>query len=578
MKYRSILFSIALTLFGACAFAGQTKGCGYALNGGGKTLILFVNGIMNSVLDACKSSAAMASAVNDSTADFDYWYNQTDGSRNDVEELRVQAAYSDTALQQIGLKDKNTKEKNIALTEKQKSDYYKILGGMYSSAVSNSDPVVKRVAVVSDSLKSLLVELATKYQRVVVVAHSQGNFYVESAFATLIYENNTSVVNKIRVVGVASVAATTPSNVYVTNQEDAAVYSAQKANTTPLNDGAGPIAYGPLAATDPLSQICDLSWKQTSGFHNFVLVYISDCFYSENRNKRTYKNIVSTYVLDFLQLPPEPISVDITLNSYATQTVRNGGAAVFDADMAISTIPISTLYDEVTMQGRGTDFHTGGVLRFAGDVRLMPQELPYIRSDTTIPAGTVYTFTFWKSGAVVGTKAVTLGVDIPFGSDLKSALFPFPLYKNYTSLCTKGINTTDMVVFPTDSLAAYQRLNLSCQNGANLSASSVDAKYRQFATFVAASASPYVAVVSPTTLVRGVPTTVSIDGDQLPSTTVFSIESVVCNGNYTRTAWSVWQTCTAQPGSNSSAAVWVKDGPNGNTLIDGDGVKRITIP
>lgn len=582
MKHRNFLFSFVLALLCTCATAGQTKGCGYALSGGGKTITLFVNGIMNSVRDACSSSAALALAVANNNGDYDYWYNQTDGSRQDVEELRAQAAFSDTALQQIGFKEKNTREKNITLSDKQKTDYYKILGGMYAVSQSSSDSVVKRVSLVSGSLKSLLIELAGKYQRIVVVAHSQGNFYIESAFASLVYENNTSAINKIRVVGVASVAATTPSNAYVTNQEDAAVFSAQKANTTILNEGAGPIAYGPLAATDPLSQNCDLSWKQTSGFHNFTLVYMSDCFYSTNRNKRTYRDIVSTYVTDLLQIPIDPIPFEINLNSYSRQTIRNGssygGTPIYESDMAISTIPPSALYDEVTMQGMGTEYHEGGVLRFSGSPYLMPQGLPYIKNATTIPAGTIYTFTFWKNGGVVGTKSVTLGVDIPFGTDLKSGLFPFPLYKDYSNLCTKSISAADMLVFPTDSLASYQRLNLNCQNGAELTASSVDAKYRQFSITVSASASPYVSAVGPSTLTRGVPTTVTVYGDRLPDTTVFSIESVVCNGNYTRTAWSVWQTCTAQPGSNASAAVWVKDGPNGSNLVDGDGTKRIEIP
>ncbi|MBD8051987.1 hypothetical protein [Limnohabitans radicicola] len=571
------LIFFALAFLGGIVQAQTRESCGFSFNANNTRVVVFLNGIGNDFADVCSSSDALGKVINTSNFDRIVIHNRSEAINKDVNELRAQAAYSNLALKTNSMVDLSK------MSAQQKTEYYKTLGGMYLSAGSSTEPAVRRIYEFSMYLADRLRKLSEKYERIVLVPHSQGNFYAEAAYAILVNSGNQTALNKIKVVGVASVAASSPNDVYMTNTIDAQVYGSQSANSITYD------FYKPLPATDTIVPDNPISFAtvdlvKTNGYHSFVSAYLNQTYNSKEKNQ-TLPSIIGDYVANALKVDVtvDPLAkIIINLNSYSRQTIRNGssygGTPIYESDMAISTIPPSALYDEVTMQGMGTEYHEGGVLRFSGSPYLMPQGLPYIKNATTIPAGTIYTFTFRKNGGVVGTKSVTLGVDIPFGTDLKSGLFPFPLYKDYSNLCTKSISAADMLVFPTDSLASYQRLNLNCQNGAELTASSVDAKYRQFSITVSASASPYVSAVGPSTLTRGVPTTVTVYGDRLPDTTVFSIESVVCNGNYTRTAWSVWQTCTAQPGSNASAAVWVKDGPNGSNLVDGDGTKRIEIP
>ncbi|UJS25751.1 DUF1566 domain-containing protein [Thiothrix winogradskyi] len=78
--------------------------------------------------------------------------------------------------------------------------------------------------------------------------------------------------------------------------------------------------------------------------------------------------------------------------------------------------------------------------------------------------------------------------------------------------------------------------------------------------------------VGPSILVRNLPTEVSVTG-YLPVGTVFAIENVVCNGDYSQvgSGWvSVSQTCTAQPGTPSTVHVVVKDAEGGNVLPNGN--------
>lgn len=63
-------------------------------------------------------------------------------------------------------------------------------------------------------------------EKVVVVAHSQGNYVAQGLYANLAQDPavRQSLSNNLKIVGVANVSATSPSGLYLTNADDQAVY------------------------------------------------------------------------------------------------------------------------------------------------------------------------------------------------------------------------------------------------------------------------------------------------------------------------------------------------------------------
>lgn len=89
-----------------------------------------------------------------------------------------------------------------------------------------------------EGLVTYLEEHFLAGKKVVVVAHSQGNHMIELAYGVLRTKWGANIENAIKVVGVASVASTTPNNTYVTSSEDGTVlglYDAFNGDPLPAN-------------------------------------------------------------------------------------------------------------------------------------------------------------------------------------------------------------------------------------------------------------------------------------------------------------------------------------------------------
>jgi len=151
-----------------------------------------------------------------------------------------------------------------------RSSYMNELSMMYLSNYDLYKDDTAAAATISksvDSLTTVLKEYALSGRKVVVVAHSQGNHIIELAYANLMKIFPESSLKSIRVVGVASVASTTPSGIYVTLVDDSAVLGAYR-------------ALGGLSSERPLEGnffTIDVNHAGDENIHHsFVEVYLSD--------------------------------------------------------------------------------------------------------------------------------------------------------------------------------------------------------------------------------------------------------------------------------------------------------------
>lgn len=197
---------------------------GKVSNGASKVTVLFVNGIFNTLSDACNSSAKLIASMPAEARANNYSYIWNPDSWLDPIELIDQERISGEAvvsarLQNNGIFDKTT--------------YYKILGEKYQLLIQS--PTEKRTVVsFTRALHFEIERLLHNGQSIVVVPHSQGNHMIEAAYAMFVFYASLDPslswkLDKIRVVGFASVAHTTPSGKYVTISEDGALASFEAA-------------------------------------------------------------------------------------------------------------------------------------------------------------------------------------------------------------------------------------------------------------------------------------------------------------------------------------------------------------
>lgn len=116
--------------------------------------------------------------------------------------------------------------------------------------------------------------------RVIIVAYSQGNYIVQGLYAQIMQDTDVQKIakNKLKVVGVANVAATTPSQSYITNSDDKAVYLWHK-----MQGGIPMVANfdAMYANGKPLSGLSLTQMQNDSQNHGFVETYLSARFDTE---------------------------------------------------------------------------------------------------------------------------------------------------------------------------------------------------------------------------------------------------------------------------------------------------------
>ncbi len=259
--------------------------CTSALGAFADTKIIFLNGISGDTTKSLYSHIKTREILNlagyknkFSNVSIGHYYNSGDGFLEDTDELNVQSALSSIAL---------TQAKKAVPSSQVGGEFYKtFLGKIYSDGITNgpSDSAVnieasKRVFSVVKDFSDLLDFEIKQNNKIVVVAHSQGNFHSEAVNAYLRYGKSISEASiydrNLRFVGVASVAASTPSAKYISLIEDKAL-NFHSSLTSPLSDFSILPRNANLCEFDIAVLACNISLSFIDKVvHGYIEIYTS---------------------------------------------------------------------------------------------------------------------------------------------------------------------------------------------------------------------------------------------------------------------------------------------------------------
>lgn len=202
------------------------------------TRVVFLNGIDGSAEDSIASQEKIAQIIKvagfgvkfDIDNNIRYIYNSGDGGlgANDKDELLWQAKLSQQALLNARIATPTATLGSPA--------YIAHLGALYDTGIKLKlnppsgifdDDDEAQVYATTKMVASRIDDMLTAGHKVIIVAHSQGNFYAESTNAYLRHGKSIAQLNiyndNLRFVGAASVAASTPNGRYISANEDIAL-------------------------------------------------------------------------------------------------------------------------------------------------------------------------------------------------------------------------------------------------------------------------------------------------------------------------------------------------------------------
>ena len=159
-------------------------------------------------------------------------------------------------------------------------------------------------------------------KKVVVVAHSQGNHIIELAYGSLVEKLGDYVKDVLQVVGVASVASTTPNNSYITWNADQTVLTAHNAISL-----SPPLAPNFSSTTD---YVVGLSWSGAN--HSFEKVYMNPDLkgkYIPQPNEDTTE--LDIYIQNNLEY-----SIDDIVSGLVDRALKNSKPREFKTDFTFS--------------------------------------------------------------------------------------------------------------------------------------------------------------------------------------------------------------------------------------------------
>lgn len=364
------LFSlIAALVCATSSFAATaTAGDGYEFQTDRSApTIVFINGIKNtSPMTAASSQSLILSlrtnGLPQGKYNYTYFWNPTDGLIGDDSELMKQAKISDQIL---------------ALTSNNKDEYYRQLGIYYNNkyaALTTLSGEEKRVVQVAYQIKTRLISLLAITKGVVVVSHSQGNFYIEAAFAMLRADGRLDLTSRIRVVGVAVVAATTPNDRYITHTGDnAIILQYTQTHNTGLG-GTNLLNYQPLnaLAIPCIITLCgsNISWGAIDPLaHGFQEVYLNSGITNQATGE-TFPKIIYRSVASSIQeleaytasLLSEDFNATALDSSIWTPTFGPGSISVANGQATFGAGSYAVTQNKRTFSGQQITIET----RFAG--------------------------------------------------------------------------------------------------------------------------------------------------------------------------------------------------------------------
>lgn len=210
--------------------------------------LYFLNGIFNSDIQAQTSAIALFNRlkddpyflqlVKDKRVNLRTLYNPMDPFLEDLNELTAQAHIQNVAL-------KATAERlAIESTENQydQGDLNLLRQAIYNEEIYNAQRAYEaenyaKLDFIHNAGNRAIAQyrqLANEVKRsllagdkVVIVAHSQGNYVAQGIYAELLQDPQVQrkLTDNLSIIGVANVAATTPNGQYLTNHDDQAVYT-----------------------------------------------------------------------------------------------------------------------------------------------------------------------------------------------------------------------------------------------------------------------------------------------------------------------------------------------------------------
>jgi Protein of unknown function (DUF1566) len=342
-NYKKIFVCIFLTLIVSISHAD--------------TRIIYLNGIDGGVDKSLLAQAKIAAILKQSgfgekfsTIKYDFFYNPADGFVNDKLELRKQATLSGAAL---------TTAKGIDTTATAQSVFYRtLLGNKYKAGIDGGDAEMEDTqhiySVVRDFSNSLSSLILKRNHQIIVVSHSQGNFFAEAVYAYLSVVKTEVEFNKInsrlRFVGVASVAASTPNNRYISATDDVALTAHQITTSSIENFTILPrnIQY----CTFGNGFCLDYAILKTGDafLHGFLEFYTSDLV-DKISNLPFYK-ILSNLIKDSFD---ELVAIsNVAINTQpSSQTVSSGTTATF----TVSALGIGLTYQWQTSVDSGVTWN-----------------------------------------------------------------------------------------------------------------------------------------------------------------------------------------------------------------------------
>lgn len=262
--------------------------------------VFFLNGIFNTDIQAQTSAIALFNRlkqnpqflhlVKDQRVNLRTLYNPGDPFIGDLIELGEQANMQKSALKatQYRIECEHLADIYDAadLARVRQAIYneelYKAQQAYQAKKVSSLDFVHSAGNRVIEQYHALADEVRRSLlagDKVVIVAHSQGNYAIQSIYSELSQDPKVKdlLTHSLSVVGVANVAATTPTASYITNKDDQAVYTWHT-----LQGGQPMVANfnAIFADGEPLGGIFEskVQRQNDSQNHGFIETYLSARF------------------------------------------------------------------------------------------------------------------------------------------------------------------------------------------------------------------------------------------------------------------------------------------------------------
>lgn len=359
----------------APAFAGiYQRGPGFEYQVDDRAItILFVNGVRNNQPEVEDSTERLIESLKvngllQGKYNFDHFYNTTNGfaGGGDFDEVLEQIKISDAYL---------------ALSGGNRTTYYTLLGNYYNQQATNLPnlpPVSRRVVSVAARLAESFRSILTASAGLVAVPHSQGNLLVEAAYAMLLAKGETDLVAKIRVVGVASASATTPSDRYITHSVDEIITFVEPllASNNSLSFFSPLDANVTACAGSPSRCADQIDWSELDSLkHSFQAVYLNETLTSEESGNTLPAAIFNHVALSLSELlavqppgtstfltPPHPVPYELNGNTYTWMTQAQANSTTGYVFYCKDSTASSTVDFNVAGPGVATQFY----LRFGG--------------------------------------------------------------------------------------------------------------------------------------------------------------------------------------------------------------------